>query len=881
MSQLLQFYKSFQQARAPVTKAAPTFEDLTIDDNLTEYQRVVRYVKSTIGLQRLVHVKMLADVVATVGFNETVANIIPLLEPLSKDVEPVVKQQLVEQLKKISKSLCADGGEVGYKVVIDKILPITAHLLEDEKLEVRQSASMTLVEVSELIKPDDIGQHVLTIILRLAHEDDKEEMRMTASQLLNLLAECLGFDLCKQFVIPEVVSLAEDPGFRVRKSTALNFHSICKVGGEHELLERLMPAFVRLTKDEMYRVRRACAESLSEISKNVSEDIRLGVLVEIFLRLTQDPSKFVKQSILQQSGMFIATLPPRAVSETILSHFCSLISGPTGDMSIDAELKHICAYSFPAVLQVIGKERWNEVRDVYMNLAQSRSSSIKQTLAYSLHEIARILTDSRLVEEELVPIFEEMIQDVEVVQMGVIKHLALFLSMLPEPCRVSYLPLLHDILHSTNPFNWRLRQSLAVQLPELVLLPPKTDLFRTLFRLIMILLQDPVASVRIDSFKGVTSLINNLYELSKLSSLSAEDTHIKHTAKQNLDEVARSINSFNISDKYQLRQLWLELCSQLMRDLSIGLFENYFLAGIFKAVIDPVSNVRVALSFLLTGWNDRYELSPWEEQEQEQKEDLTHNYKENDNHELSSENKIRSPWHWLLRRRDIQACVERLSVDDHDVYLNMIKLKPMFPEINFAFISCRGHKIPPGGNDPIAMNYDENVGNEEGYIIKHDPNNNNQNTSTSIDDFGLIAIDRTHTDSIIHAKQQHEYDSRDHTSPQEDGAGLDDLLDSYVNNSVVNAANNALNDTMDNIDSMDNMDNNEELVNGIIDGEDDDDLYPRSSLPPPPPMLVDELPVDIMNDDDYDRNFENNVGLFRKSHDQDDDDDEEEEDDHK
>ena len=52
MSQLLQFYKSFQQARAPIAKAAPTFEDLTIDDRLTEHQRVIRYAKSTIGLQR-------------------------------------------------------------------------------------------------------------------------------------------------------------------------------------------------------------------------------------------------------------------------------------------------------------------------------------------------------------------------------------------------------------------------------------------------------------------------------------------------------------------------------------------------------------------------------------------------------------------------------------------------------------------------------------------------------------------------------------------------------------------------------------------------------------------------------------------------------------
>lgn len=189
-------------------------------------------------------------------------------------------------------------------------------------------------------------------------------MRMTASELLNLLAEHLGLDLCKQFVIPEVVSLAEDPVFRVRKSTALNFQNVCRVGGEYELFERLMPAFVRLSKDDMYRVRRACAESLCEISKHVSDDIRTGVLVEIFLRLAQDPSKLVKQSVLQQSGMFISTLPPRVINKVILDHYCSMVNNPTGDLAVDAELRHYCAYSFPGVLQTVGSSKWPELRSV-------------------------------------------------------------------------------------------------------------------------------------------------------------------------------------------------------------------------------------------------------------------------------------------------------------------------------------------------------------------------------------------------------------------------------------------------------------------------------------------------------------------------------------
>lgn len=52
---------------------------------------------------RLVHVKMLADVSESIGFDQFYETIIPLLEPLSKDVEPVVKQHLVEQVKHLAK----------------------------------------------------------------------------------------------------------------------------------------------------------------------------------------------------------------------------------------------------------------------------------------------------------------------------------------------------------------------------------------------------------------------------------------------------------------------------------------------------------------------------------------------------------------------------------------------------------------------------------------------------------------------------------------------------------------------------------------------------------------------------------------------------------
>ena len=124
------------------------------------------------------------------------------------------------------------------------------------------------------MNPNDLGPHVLTVVLQLAHDDENEEMRMTAASLLSDMCGVIGEDLVRQFVAPEIISLAEDAVFRVRKAAAINLSKICLVAGPTDTKARLLPAYMRLTKDDMYRVRKACAESLVDMSKVVDASTR-------------------------------------------------------------------------------------------------------------------------------------------------------------------------------------------------------------------------------------------------------------------------------------------------------------------------------------------------------------------------------------------------------------------------------------------------------------------------------------------------------------------------------------------------------------------------------------------------------------------------------
>jgi len=261
--------------------------------------------------------------------------------------------------------------------------------------------------------------------------------------------------------------------------------------------------------------------------------------------------------------------------------------------------------------------------------------------------------------------------------MGILKHLSVFLGLLSPPLRLSYLPCLHGILHTTNPFNWRLRQALAAQLPDLLQLPPPSDVYGMLFPLTMTLLQDPVASVRSVSYKGVAKLINLLLSNANSSNESGSESPLR--GSQDLDAAIRSINTFIRGETYLLRQLWVELTEVLLAHIPRYLFEYYFMEGILLLALDPVTNVRIAVARLLVGWERAGLPAPWDSTD-----DLC-------------------PWKWLLQREDIRECVDRLSVDDYDIFYSLKTLQPLFPDVKFARVSCRGRKVPPGGANPVRM----------------------------------------------------------------------------------------------------------------------------------------------------------------------------------
>ena len=117
----------------PVDDFVFTSEDLLIDDQLPAIDRVSQYCSAKMVLQRVVHVAMLSDVGREVGFDVMVERLVPLLPVLCSDDEWVVRKAVAREIAAICSLCIALGAGKGYALVVDNLLPLLGKLAGDSR----------------------------------------------------------------------------------------------------------------------------------------------------------------------------------------------------------------------------------------------------------------------------------------------------------------------------------------------------------------------------------------------------------------------------------------------------------------------------------------------------------------------------------------------------------------------------------------------------------------------------------------------------------------------------------------------------------------------------------------------------------------------------
>jgi len=388
--------------------------------------------------------------------------------------------------------VCVDaGGEEGYRLYLNEVLPLLRTLIQDTQREARTAGCTALAAVAPLARAEDMGAAVLTIALELAHVEEgveeEEGKRVSACGLLGALAESLGPDLCMQFIIPEVLNLMEDALFKVRKALLGALEGVCRTAGPTATRERILPCFLARCSDEVWGVRKAAVECLPSFSRCVEPRVRVLELLPAFERLSGDVSKWVRGQCALSVGLFFSSLPSKAITPSLLEMYTKtalssegtlpplLLTGEGGVHTryVDplssssnsggsggeapsfssstpvinysssnsgggdsAEAGAAASFCFPGVALALGRSRWGELRAFFEGCWQDSSKRIRKPMAHSLHEIARIV-GSEASEADILPAADFFFfrDPSEECRLGAISNLNSILTALPALSR--------------------------------------------------------------------------------------------------------------------------------------------------------------------------------------------------------------------------------------------------------------------------------------------------------------------------------------------------------------------------------------------------------------------------------------------------------------
>eukprot|EP00758_Cryptobia_borreli_P005133 Tbor_TRINITY_DN4748_c0_g3::TRINITY_DN4748_c0_g3_i1::g.17084::m.17084/K15424/PPP4R1; serine/threonine-protein phosphatase 4 regulatory subunit 1 len=549
--------------------------EYAVDDTLDPLSRLVKYHTSDFSLQRMVLIRELTDTAKYAGFDETNKVIIPLLNVFVADTEPGVRQAFVQQLCSLAEFLVESGGEEGYQLLITVFLPFAFELLVDKNVEVGTSSLMTLNKLAELVPSSLVESQLLHVVVTLAHDDRAEDYRCVAAQLFNDLAPKFGEHLCTSVVLGEVKMLAMDMSFTVRKTVASNLNNIAKVVGTTTAIEKVLPVFTDLCKDDIWGVRKACAESVVGISEALTDEARLKILCPAFKYLTEDPSRWVRVSSYQILGQFIHTMRKEDISTSLLKTFTDMAFQSEGG---DSDFSEFCAFSFPAVVQVVGRERWKELDVAFATLLKDVQWKVRKSLAYSLHDIAQVL-GQEISEKCLLTAFDGFLKDLDEVKLGVIINVDKFFAVLKPATREKYTPQLCNVPVESE--NWRLRNVVASKLGDLAKLVPISSK-SPITEIVMKLLDDSVTEVRTSTFHSCAQLL----------------LHLHGTAEY--DVFVEQVIALAVRNTFQGRQMFAYIYQQLVEldgnraTACTELLERFIALG-----KDRVSNVRYVVARVL------------------------------------------------------------------------------------------------------------------------------------------------------------------------------------------------------------------------------------------------------------------------------------------
>ena len=545
-----------------------TYKDQDLTNKITFIENVAYYAK-------------------TIGFQETVESLLPIINDLPQEKETLAMRFFNEFPKFIDEIL--KFGEKGYFILNEYMIKLIGDFLTKnnnpifkKNADFVKSISNGLVYLTKFIKDEHKGESVLTIVIKMAQDDDDDHKRESAMSLFGALTPLVDTELINLYVIPQVNSFADDHSGNVRKEVANQLYNISQKVTKDIFKRRLLPVYKKLSRDTLWNVKKAAAEILPKMTKLCDSDVISKEIIPIYKSFAQDEKAVVKNAAVEVFGEFISLIDKNDSENFVelLDFYVDTIQklSSKGKKEEKAIIQK-CAYNFPAVLLFFGKNSWEKLKPCFTLMANEKDEKIKLPLASSLGEISNII-GSELTESDLLEFVDKFFkvspQNSEL-KIKILQVLPTIIKNIASNRKNVYLEFIKYMIGNKDD-KWRKRVKYSKIIGKFNGTYTDNIIYKRVFPIAINFCFDDISQVRSCSAKHNSRLILQLI---------SGKTEFKEKTLKIVRSFAQSIN-------YRYRQLFVYMCRHLFANEEV--FKESLSEYLLDLAYDKIPNVKIVLA---------------------------------------------------------------------------------------------------------------------------------------------------------------------------------------------------------------------------------------------------------------------------------------------
>ncbi|GJN66706.1 protein phosphatase PP2A regulatory subunit A [Purpureocillium lilacinum] len=345
---------------------------------------------------------------------------------LVHDETPMVRRQAATNMAKFVKEMPA-------AIVIDEMIPLFQHLVQDDQDSVRLLTVEILISIAEVVPKEQQSSHgVLLTSLRNLIEDKSWRVRYMIADRFEKIAKAVDEEVVSRDLVPAFVKLLKDNEAEVRTAIAGQIPGFCALVDRNTLLNDIMGSIEDLVSDTSQHVRAALGTQISGLAPILGKQETIDHLLPMFVQMLKDE---FPESIVIGIDHLSQSLLPAIVQlaedkqwrvRLAIIEYIPLLASQLGVKFFDEKLSNLCmgwlgdtvfsireaaTHNLKKLTEVFGVEWASEqIIPKVMGMGSHPNYLYRMTTCFAISTLATVVSLD-VIAKSILPMLDKMVDD--------------------------------------------------------------------------------------------------------------------------------------------------------------------------------------------------------------------------------------------------------------------------------------------------------------------------------------------------------------------------------------------------------------------------------------------------------------------------------------